>query len=87
MKQSVVQGARNTDNVHDGKIYNSNDAVTLIFWTCYVCEILPISYWLFVIVLQLSDSGLYTCLATSSSGETSWSAFLDVRGSFIFLKS
>ncbi|XP_030648056.1 roundabout homolog 2-like [Chanos chanos] len=31
--------------------------------------------------LKLSDSGLYTCLATSSSGETSWSAFLDVRES------
>uniref|UniRef100_A0A3B4BJT0 Roundabout, axon guidance receptor, homolog 2 (Drosophila) n=1 Tax=Periophthalmus magnuspinnatus TaxID=409849 RepID=A0A3B4BJT0_9GOBI len=28
---------------------------------------------------KLSDSGLYTCLATSSSGETSWSAYLDVR--------
>ncbi|KAG7322273.1 hypothetical protein KOW79_013619 [Hemibagrus wyckioides] len=31
--------------------------------------------------VKLSDSGLYTCLATSSSGETSWSAFLDVRES------
>uniref|UniRef100_A0A8D3CTC1 Roundabout, axon guidance receptor, homolog 2 (Drosophila) n=1 Tax=Scophthalmus maximus TaxID=52904 RepID=A0A8D3CTC1_SCOMX len=30
---------------------------------------------------RLSDSGLYTCVATSSSGETSWSAFLDVRDS------
>uniref|UniRef100_A0AAR2KXJ8 Roundabout, axon guidance receptor, homolog 2 (Drosophila) n=1 Tax=Pygocentrus nattereri TaxID=42514 RepID=A0AAR2KXJ8_PYGNA len=30
---------------------------------------------------KLSDSGLYTCLATSSSGETSWSAFLDIRES------
>uniref|UniRef100_A0A3B4YIC6 Roundabout homolog 2-like n=1 Tax=Seriola lalandi dorsalis TaxID=1841481 RepID=A0A3B4YIC6_SERLL len=28
---------------------------------------------------RMSDSGLYTCVATSSSGETSWSAFLDVR--------
>ncbi|XP_016897412.1 roundabout homolog 2-like isoform X2 [Cynoglossus semilaevis] len=28
---------------------------------------------------RLSDSGLYTCVATSSSGETSWSAFLDVK--------
>ncbi|XP_072302616.1 roundabout homolog 2-like isoform X1 [Eucyclogobius newberryi] len=28
---------------------------------------------------KLSDSGLYTCVATSSSGETSWSAYLDVR--------
>uniref|UniRef100_A0A3Q2VHW0 Roundabout, axon guidance receptor, homolog 2 (Drosophila) n=1 Tax=Haplochromis burtoni TaxID=8153 RepID=A0A3Q2VHW0_HAPBU len=28
---------------------------------------------------RLSDSGLYTCVATSSSGETSWSAYLDVR--------
>ncbi|XP_035035447.2 roundabout homolog 2 isoform X1 [Hippoglossus stenolepis] len=30
---------------------------------------------------RLADSGLYTCVATSSSGETSWSAFLDVRDS------
>ncbi|CAG5877958.1 unnamed protein product [Menidia menidia] len=30
---------------------------------------------------KLSDSGLYTCVATSSSGETSWSAYLDVRDS------
>uniref|UniRef100_A0A7N6BU83 Roundabout, axon guidance receptor, homolog 2 (Drosophila) n=1 Tax=Anabas testudineus TaxID=64144 RepID=A0A7N6BU83_ANATE len=29
---------------------------------------------------RLSDSGLYTCVATSSTGETSWSAYLDVRG-------
>uniref|UniRef100_A0A8C7YK96 Roundabout guidance receptor 2 n=1 Tax=Oryzias sinensis TaxID=183150 RepID=A0A8C7YK96_9TELE len=29
---------------------------------------------------RLSDAGLYTCVATSSSGETSWSAYLDVRG-------
>lgn len=31
-------------------------------------------------VHQLSDSGIYTCVATSSSGETSWSAFLEVKG-------
>ncbi|XP_032432671.1 LOW QUALITY PROTEIN: roundabout homolog 2-like [Xiphophorus hellerii] len=30
---------------------------------------------------RLSDSGLYTCVATSSSGETSWSAYLDVKDS------
>ncbi|XP_075876403.1 roundabout homolog 2-like [Nelusetta ayraudi] len=30
---------------------------------------------------KLSDMGLYTCVATSSSGETSWSAYLDVRDS------
>uniref|UniRef100_A0A3Q3ET86 Roundabout, axon guidance receptor, homolog 2 (Drosophila) n=1 Tax=Labrus bergylta TaxID=56723 RepID=A0A3Q3ET86_9LABR len=30
---------------------------------------------------KLSDLGLYTCVATSSSGETSWSAYLDVRDS------
>uniref|UniRef100_A0A7N8YNK7 Roundabout homolog 2-like n=1 Tax=Mastacembelus armatus TaxID=205130 RepID=A0A7N8YNK7_9TELE len=30
---------------------------------------------------RLSDSGLYTCVATSSSGETSWSAYLDIRDS------
>lgn len=29
--------------------------------------------------LQLSDSGLYTCTATSESGETSWSAALTVE--------
>uniref|UniRef100_A0A4W3JZU2 Roundabout, axon guidance receptor, homolog 2 (Drosophila) n=1 Tax=Callorhinchus milii TaxID=7868 RepID=A0A4W3JZU2_CALMI len=31
--------------------------------------------------LRLTDSGTYTCVATSSSGETSWSAVLDVRES------
>ncbi|CAL8308575.1 unnamed protein product [Gadus morhua 'NCC'] len=30
---------------------------------------------------QLSDAGLFTCVATSSTGETSWSAYLDVRES------
>ncbi|XP_071216100.1 roundabout homolog 2-like isoform X15 [Salvelinus alpinus] len=29
--------------------------------------------------LRLSDSGIYTCVAASSSGETSWSAFLEVK--------
>ncbi|XP_053502500.1 roundabout homolog 2-like [Ictalurus furcatus] len=29
---------------------------------------------------RLSDSGIYTCVAASSSGETSWSAFLEVKG-------
>lgn len=33
-----------------------------------------------MICLQLSDSGIYTCVAASSSGETSWSAFLEVKG-------
>ncbi|XP_053728765.1 roundabout homolog 2 isoform X4 [Synchiropus splendidus] len=31
--------------------------------------------------IRLSDSGIYTCVATSSSGETSWSAFLEVKES------
>ncbi|XP_029433827.1 roundabout homolog 2 isoform X4 [Rhinatrema bivittatum] len=31
--------------------------------------------------LQASDSGTYTCVATSSSGETSWSAVLEVAES------
>uniref|UniRef100_A0A3B3SB02 Roundabout, axon guidance receptor, homolog 2 (Drosophila) n=1 Tax=Paramormyrops kingsleyae TaxID=1676925 RepID=A0A3B3SB02_9TELE len=31
--------------------------------------------------LRMSDSGIYTCVAASSSGETSWSAFLEVRES------
>uniref|UniRef100_A0A672FA99 Roundabout, axon guidance receptor, homolog 2 (Drosophila) n=1 Tax=Salarias fasciatus TaxID=181472 RepID=A0A672FA99_SALFA len=31
--------------------------------------------------LQIKNSGIYTCVATSSSGETSWSAFLEVKGS------
>ncbi|KAM4589566.1 roundabout homolog 2 isoform 2-T2 [Fundulus diaphanus] len=31
--------------------------------------------------VKLSDSGIYTCVATSSSGETSWSAFLEVKES------
>ncbi|XP_077402728.1 roundabout homolog 2-like [Vanacampus margaritifer] len=30
---------------------------------------------------KLSDTGLYTCVATSSSGETSWSAYLDITDS------
>ncbi|CAL8362757.1 unnamed protein product [Lota lota] len=30
---------------------------------------------------QLSDAGLFTCVASSSTGETSWSAYLDVRES------
>ncbi|XP_045070612.1 roundabout homolog 2-like isoform X7 [Coregonus clupeaformis] len=29
--------------------------------------------------LRLSDSGIYTCVAASSSGETSWSALLEVK--------
>ncbi|XP_028976036.1 roundabout homolog 2 isoform X3 [Esox lucius] len=29
--------------------------------------------------VRLSDSGIYTCVAASSSGETSWSAFLEVK--------
>ncbi|XP_064208871.1 roundabout homolog 2-like isoform X4 [Anguilla rostrata] len=28
---------------------------------------------------RLSDSGMYTCVASSSSGETSWNAYLEVR--------
>ncbi|KAJ8275527.1 hypothetical protein COCON_G00072790 [Conger conger] len=28
---------------------------------------------------RLSDCGMYTCVASSSSGETSWSAYLEVR--------
>uniref|UniRef100_A0A3B5ACX2 Roundabout guidance receptor 2 n=1 Tax=Stegastes partitus TaxID=144197 RepID=A0A3B5ACX2_9TELE len=31
--------------------------------------------------LQIKNSGIYTCVATSSSGETSWSAFLEVKES------
>ncbi|XP_053163013.1 roundabout homolog 2 isoform X14 [Hemicordylus capensis] len=31
--------------------------------------------------LRISDTGTYTCVATSSSGETSWSAVLDVTES------
>ncbi|XP_078515094.1 roundabout homolog 2 [Lissotriton helveticus] len=39
--------------------------------------------------LRASDSGTYTCVATSSSGETSWSAVLDVAepGTAIFNKN
>lgn len=29
---------------------------------------------------QETDSGVYTCLASSSSGETSWSGVLTVKG-------
>ncbi|XP_074534935.1 roundabout homolog 2 isoform X7 [Halichoeres trimaculatus] len=39
--------------------------------------------------IKLSDSGIYTCVATSSSGETSWSAFLEVKesGGLLVMKS
>ncbi|TKS80768.1 Roundabout -like protein 2 [Collichthys lucidus] len=39
--------------------------------------------------VKLSDSGIYTCVATSSSGETSWSAFLEVKeaGGVIVMKN
>ncbi|XP_026137515.1 LOW QUALITY PROTEIN: roundabout homolog 2-like [Carassius auratus] len=38
--------------------------------------------------LRISDSGIYTCVAASSSGETSWSAFLEVKesGSLVVVK-
>lgn len=44
--------------------------------------LLNISNDVVICLSKLSDTGLYTCVATSSSGETSWSAFLDVRGQF-----
>ncbi|KAI1893574.1 hypothetical protein AGOR_G00125120 [Albula goreensis] len=31
--------------------------------------------------IRISDSGIYTCVAASSSGETSWSSFLEVKES------
>ncbi|XP_055486591.1 roundabout homolog 2-like, partial [Leucoraja erinacea] len=31
--------------------------------------------------LRVTDSGIYTCVATSSSGETTWNSFLEVRES------
>ncbi|KAG5269491.1 hypothetical protein AALO_G00202650 [Alosa alosa] len=39
--------------------------------------------------IRLSDSGIYTCVAASSSGETSWSAFLEVKegGGMMVLKN
>uniref|UniRef100_A0A8C9Y7E8 Roundabout, axon guidance receptor, homolog 2 (Drosophila) n=1 Tax=Sander lucioperca TaxID=283035 RepID=A0A8C9Y7E8_SANLU len=37
-------------------------------------------------IKNLSDSGIYTCVATSSSGETSWSAFLEVKGGVLVIK-
>ncbi|XP_042564624.1 roundabout homolog 2 isoform X2 [Clupea harengus] len=38
---------------------------------------------------RLSDSGIYTCVAASSSGETSWSAFLEVKegGGLLVIKN
>lgn len=47
---------------------------------CACVFILTYSYGCFFAPHQLSDSGIYTCVATSSSGETSWSAFLEVKG-------
>uniref|UniRef100_A0A673XCM3 Roundabout, axon guidance receptor, homolog 2 (Drosophila) n=1 Tax=Salmo trutta TaxID=8032 RepID=A0A673XCM3_SALTR len=37
--------------------------------------------------LRLSDSGIYTCVAASSSGETSWSAFLEVKAGVMVIKN
>ncbi|KAK3531873.1 hypothetical protein QTP70_033954, partial [Hemibagrus guttatus] len=39
--------------------------------------------------IRLSDSGIYTCVAASSSGETSWSAFLEVKesGGMVLIKN
>ncbi|XP_058269709.1 roundabout homolog 2 isoform X4 [Hemibagrus wyckioides] len=39
--------------------------------------------------IRLSDSGIYTCVAASSSGETSWSAFLEVKesGGVVLIKN
>ncbi|KAL2096077.1 hypothetical protein ACEWY4_008225 [Coilia grayii] len=39
--------------------------------------------------IRLSDSGIYTCVAASSSGETSWSAFLEVKegGGLLVIKN
>uniref|UniRef100_A0A3Q3D8T2 Roundabout, axon guidance receptor, homolog 3 (Drosophila) n=1 Tax=Hippocampus comes TaxID=109280 RepID=A0A3Q3D8T2_HIPCM len=37
--------------------------------------------------LQETDSGVYTCLAASSSGETSWSGVLTVKGSVMFIST
>lgn len=39
---------------------------------------IKILFFIFSLDLQLSDSGLYTCTASSESGETSWSATLTV---------
>lgn len=38
-------------------------------------------FFFFFLDLQFSDSGLYTCTASSESGETSWSASLSVEKS------
>lgn len=56
-----------------------------VFVFAYVCvcvcvEVLPLLITVCFDLNQLSDSGIYTCVATSSSGETSWSAFLEVKG-------
>lgn len=39
------------------------------------------TYLYFLLELEVSDSGLYTCTASSESGETSWSASLSVEES------
>ncbi|XP_063291497.1 roundabout homolog 3 isoform X1 [Pelobates fuscus] len=38
--------------------------------------------------LQVTDSGMYTCVATSSAGETTWSGFLEIqeKGSVIHVQ-
>lgn len=63
---------------------NSNEIFMLAdyFWALPSLAFLPctlISCYAVFSDLQLTDSGLYTCTASSESGETSWSASLTVE--------
>lgn len=51
----------------------------------YNCFSSPVSTWLFQIFIfhlsfQLGDTGRYTCIASTPSGEATWSAYIEVQG-------
>lgn len=52
------------------------------------CFSSPLSAWLFQIFIllfptQLGDTGRYTCIASTPSGEATWSAYIEVQGKSI----
>lgn len=51
----------------------------------YNCFSRPLSSQLFQILIfclssQLGDTGRYTCIASTPSGEATWSAYIEVQG-------
>lgn len=47
--------------------------------TSFSCQFANIEVYIFLTDLKTEDTGLYTCTASSESGETSWSASLSVE--------